>query len=145
MRAILGAGVNVGAHAIRRHRHALDRLRREALIERFLERLYAEHAIGASAGDGDADFRRTLSDEHTDEGEARSLVAELVVTRLLGDRERELLARVTHESTKCVIEPVFGVSRARSKDWKDVVALSIGLTVVVPPTYSVRIIGLEGS
>jgi hypothetical protein len=40
---------------------------------------------------------------------------------------------------------VFGVNRARSKDWKDVVALSIGLTVVVPPTYSVRVIGLEGS
>jgi hypothetical protein len=63
----------------------------------------------------------------------------------LGDRERELLARITNNSTKCLIEPVFGVNRARSKDWKDVVALSIGLTVVVPPTYSVRVIGLEGS
>lgn len=63
----------------------------------------------------------------------------------LGDRERDLLARITNNSTKCVIEPVFGVNRARSKDWKDVVALSIGLTVVVPPTYSVRVIGLEGS
>ena len=63
----------------------------------------------------------------------------------LGDRERDLLARISNNSTKCVIEPVFGVDRARSKDWKDVVALTIGLTVVVSPTYSVRVIGLEGS
>src|SRR5665647_1511057 len=90
MRAIFGTGVNVAVHAGRRNAHALDRLGGETLLQRFLERLDAEHAAGAGAGDRDADVGAALGDKHADQGKARGRMLELFVGRLLGDRETDL-------------------------------------------------------
>ena len=78
MRPIFGGGVNVLVHAVGRDRHALDRLRREALLQRLLERLHPEHAIGAGAGHRDADVGAALRHEHADQRKARGRMLELL-------------------------------------------------------------------
>ena len=87
---VLGAAVNVGVHAVRRDGHAFDRLRGEALLERLLERLDAEHAVRAGAGHRNTDLRATLGHEHADKGEARRRVLELLVGCFLRNREADL-------------------------------------------------------
>jgi len=47
------------------------------------ERRHAEHAVRAGAGDGDADLAAAFRHEHTDQCEARGLVAEFLIGRLL--------------------------------------------------------------
>src|SRR5690349_12589816 len=90
VRPILGAAVDIAVQAGRRHRHSLERLRREALLERLLEFLHSEYPAGAGAGDGNADLRAALRREHADQRETRGLVAELFVAGLLGKREAHL-------------------------------------------------------
>ena len=60
---------------------------REALLQRLLEALHAEHAVGAGAGHRHADVGAALGHEHADQREARGRVLELLVGRLLGERE----------------------------------------------------------
>src|SRR4029077_2558727 len=71
MRAIFGTAVQVAVQPLRWHREALEHLVRKALLQRFLERGDAEHAVGARASDGDTHVRRTFCHEHTDQRIAR--------------------------------------------------------------------------
>src|SRR6266478_4966353 len=57
---VFGATMDVGVHAVRRQRKTFERLRREALFQRLLERRDPEHAVGTRAGYGDADLRTAL-------------------------------------------------------------------------------------
>src|SRR5258708_4877845 len=76
MRAIFRTTVQVAVQTIRRHRQPVEYFGVEALLQRLLERRDAEHALGAGTGDGDADIRRPLGDEHADQRTTRGLVAE---------------------------------------------------------------------
>ena len=58
-----------------------------------------------------------------------------------GSGERKLLSQSPHIATQCIIEPVFGIKAERSRDWNDVVALTVGILVVLPDGYSVRVVG----
>src|SRR5256714_5872849 len=83
VRAVFGAAVKVTVQSLRRHRQTIERLRRESLLERLLERGDAEYAFGPGARDGHPHVRRTLCDEHPDQRVARGLVAEFDVGGLL--------------------------------------------------------------
>jgi hypothetical protein len=56
MRAVFGAAVDVGVHAVGGDGQAFERFRRKTLLQRFLERRHAEHAVRAGAGDRDSDI-----------------------------------------------------------------------------------------
>src|SRR5688572_14260888 len=56
VRAILRAAMDIARHAVGGDGHAVERLRAEALLEGLLERGHPEHAVGAGAGDRDADI-----------------------------------------------------------------------------------------
>ena len=90
MRAIFGAAVQIAVQPVGRRRDAVEHLVRKTLLQRFLERGGAEHAVRARAGDRDTHVRRTPGDEHADQRVTRSLVAELDVGRLLRQREHHL-------------------------------------------------------
>src|ERR1041384_1456008 len=49
MGPVFRAGMDVAVHAVGRDGHAFERLRREALFERFLERFHPKNAVGAGA------------------------------------------------------------------------------------------------
>ena len=51
---------------------------------------HAEHAVGAGAGHRDANVGAALGHEHADQRKARGRMRELLVGRLLGDRELHL-------------------------------------------------------
>src|SRR5476649_2167183 len=90
MRAVLWARMNVAVHSGGWNGHALERLRRETLFQRLLERLHAEHAIAAGAGHRHADIGAALGHEYADQCETRCRVLELLVGRLFRDRETDL-------------------------------------------------------
>ena len=69
---------------------AVERGGREIGVQRLLERLDAEHAACARPGHRDAHAARRLGDEHADQRVARGGVGELLVGRLLRDREAHL-------------------------------------------------------
>src|ERR1043165_7395548 len=73
VRAVLAAAVYVRVHALGRNRQPLERFRRKPLLQRLLERLHAEDAVRARAGDGDADLGAALGGEHADQREAPCL------------------------------------------------------------------------
>ena len=58
-----------------------------------------------------------------------------------GSGERKLLSQVPYVATKCIIEPVFGIKKQHSREWNDVVALTVGMLLVLPDGYSVRVVG----
>src|SRR5580704_11093440 len=86
MRAIFGAAVQIAVQSVGRNRDAVEHLVREALLQGLFERLGAEYAVRAGAGDGDTHVGRPLGDEYADQRIARSLVAELDIGRLLWQR-----------------------------------------------------------
>src|SRR5262249_48384923 len=90
MRAVLGAAVDVRVHSVGRDAEPVQRLRREALLQRLLERLHAEYAVRARAGYGDADLRATLRRKDPNQRKTRGLIAELLVAGLLHQREAYL-------------------------------------------------------
>src|ERR1043166_7557723 len=87
MRTIFRAAVDVARKTGRRHGEAVERFRREALLERLFERGDTEHAARAGARYRDANVAAALRHEHADERKTRGRIAELDVAGLLGQRE----------------------------------------------------------